>query len=171
MAAGRFVGKAEADLLRDSFAYRALPFHLLLNGLMRQNHGCLTRDKAASFALICCRQRLMNPPGSGPTDRGTPTGSSSVSPGRTWMDSLLLLGVSTFARASANTLSSLCSIIWENQQVRGSSPAPTNCRTEAQTRRELPARQAFLRRRADLFSAGSLWWGRAATAPLGRAGP
>lgn len=50
----------------------------------------------------------------------------------TWTDSLLLV-VSTLARASENTLSSLCSIIWENQQDRGSSPAPTNCRTEAQT--------------------------------------
>lgn len=52
-------------MLRDSFDYRALTFHLLLNGLMRQKRGCLTRDKTASFPLICCRQRLMNPTGLG----------------------------------------------------------------------------------------------------------
>lgn len=63
MAAARFVGNGVADMLRDSCAYGALTFHLLLNGLMRQKQGCLTRDKTASFPLICCRQRLMNPTG------------------------------------------------------------------------------------------------------------
>lgn len=46
----------------------------------------------------------------------------------TWAESLLLM-LSTLACASENTFSSLCSIIWENRQERGSSPAPTNCKT------------------------------------------
>lgn len=55
--------RRKGDMLRDSCAYRALTFHLLLNGLMRQKHGCVTRDKTASFPLICWRQQLMNPTG------------------------------------------------------------------------------------------------------------
>lgn len=41
--------------------------------------------------------------------------------------------LSTLACASENTFSSLCSIIWENRQDRGSSPPPTNCSTATQT--------------------------------------
>lgn len=109
MAAARFVGNGVADMLRDSCAYGALTFHLLLNGLMRQKQGCLTRDKTASFPLICCRQRLMNPTGLR-ANLQEHTYTARDTDGHTWTDSLLLV-VSTLARASANTLSSRCSII------------------------------------------------------------
>lgn len=46
----------------------------------------------------------------------------------TWTEGLLFV-LSTLACASQKTFSSLCSIIWENRQDRGSSPAPTNCST------------------------------------------
>lgn len=70
------------------------------------------------------------------TTESYPHTAERVRQHRTWTDSLLL-AVSTLARASENTLSSLCSIIWKNQQDRGSSPAPTNCRTKAQNHHEL----------------------------------